>query len=456
MRGGGLADAGEDFLLTGMTCAACASRIERRLNKVEGISATVNYATERATVLRDPAVERRTVVDVVAKLGYGATPLRAPDGSRRRRRSGAGPRTTASPTCGVAWSSPPCCSSRWSTCRWRSRCCPRRASPAGSGWSWRSRRRWSCGRRGRCTGRRSSTPGTARRRWTRSSRWASSPRRCGRSARSCSATSPIRPRAAPCGVPRPGGPALPRGRRRGHDVRAGRALRRGPRQALAPATRSPRSPRWPPATSPCCSPTAPRPASRRPRSPSGPGSWCGPGEKVATDGVVESGASAVDRSMLTGETVPVEVAAGDAVTGGTVATSGRLVVTATAVGSATQLAGMIRLVESAQASKASVQRLVDRISSVFVPVVIGLAVLTGVGMVARGRDARARSSRRRCRCWSSPARARSASRRRPRCSSPPAAAPARASSSRATRRSSPAASSTPSCSTRPAPSRPAR
>ena len=112
-----------------------------------------------------------------------------------------------------------------------------------------------------------------------------------------------------------------------------------------------------------------------------------PGEKVATDGVVESGASAVDRSMLTGETVPVEVAEGDAVTGGTVATSGRLVVTATAVGSATQLAGMIRLVESAQASKASVQRLVDRISSVFVPVVIGLAVLTGIGWWLAGGSA---------------------------------------------------------------------
>src|SRR5436189_65368 len=88
----GADDRPEDFLLTGMTCAACASRIERRLNKVDGISATVNYATERATVVRDPAV---------------------------------------------------------------------------GGWSWRSRPRWSCGRRGRCTGRRSSTPATARPRWTR-------------------------------------------------------------------------------------------------------------------------------------------------------------------------------------------------------------------------------------------------------------------------------------------------
>jgi len=101
-----------------------------------------------------------------------------------------------------------------------------------------------------------------------------------------------------------------------------------------------------------------------------------PGEKIATDGVVVSGTSAVDASMLTGEPVPVEVGPGDAVTGATVNAGGRLVVRATRVGADTQLAQLARLVEDAQNGKAEVQRLADRISGVFVPIVIGLAVAT--------------------------------------------------------------------------------
>jgi len=101
-----------------------------------------------------------------------------------------------------------------------------------------------------------------------------------------------------------------------------------------------------------------------------------PGEKIATDGVVEEGASAVDASMLTGESVPVEVGAGDAVVGATVNAGGRLVVRATRVGADTQLAQMATLVERAQTGKAQVQRLADRISGVFVPIVIAIAVGT--------------------------------------------------------------------------------
>ncbi len=101
-----------------------------------------------------------------------------------------------------------------------------------------------------------------------------------------------------------------------------------------------------------------------------------PGEKVATDGTVVEGASAVDASMLTGESVPVDVTVGDAVTGATVNAGGRLVVEATRVGADTQLARMARLVEDAQNGKAEVQRLADRISAVFVPVVILLALGT--------------------------------------------------------------------------------
>jgi len=101
-----------------------------------------------------------------------------------------------------------------------------------------------------------------------------------------------------------------------------------------------------------------------------------PGEKIATDGVVVSGTSAVDASMLTGEPVPVEVAPGDNVVGATVNVGGRLEVRATRVGSDTQLAQMARLVAEAQTGKAEVQRLADRVSAVFVPIVIGLALLT--------------------------------------------------------------------------------
>ena len=101
-----------------------------------------------------------------------------------------------------------------------------------------------------------------------------------------------------------------------------------------------------------------------------------PGEKIATDGIVSAGSSAVDESMLTGESVPVEVSEGSRVTGATVNASGRLEVRATKVGSDTVLAQMATMVKDAQASKAPIQRLVDKIAQVFVPVVIGIAVLT--------------------------------------------------------------------------------
>ncbi|MFF1915572.1 heavy metal translocating P-type ATPase [Streptomyces sp. NPDC058239] len=101
-----------------------------------------------------------------------------------------------------------------------------------------------------------------------------------------------------------------------------------------------------------------------------------PGEKIATDGTVVEGVSAVDASMLTGESVPVDVGVGDRVTGATVNASGRLVVEATRIGADTQLARMAKLVEDAQNGKAEVQRLADRISAVFVPVVLVLAVGT--------------------------------------------------------------------------------
>jgi Cu+-exporting ATPase len=101
-----------------------------------------------------------------------------------------------------------------------------------------------------------------------------------------------------------------------------------------------------------------------------------PGERVATDGVIVSGHSALDASTVTGESVPVEVGPGDAVVGATVNTHGRLIIEATRVGADTQLAQVVRMVEAAQSGKAAVQRLADRVSAVFVPIVIALAVAT--------------------------------------------------------------------------------
>jgi Cu+-exporting ATPase len=112
-----------------------------------------------------------------------------------------------------------------------------------------------------------------------------------------------------------------------------------------------------------------------------------PGEKVATDGVVEEGASAIDRSLLTGEALPVEVEPGAEVVGGTINTYGRLVVRAAKVGADTALAQIARLVAEAQAGKAPIQRIVDRVSGVFVPVVLVIAAGTLAGWLALTGDA---------------------------------------------------------------------
>jgi P-type Cu+ transporter len=112
-----------------------------------------------------------------------------------------------------------------------------------------------------------------------------------------------------------------------------------------------------------------------------------PGERIAADGLVVSGQSAVDRSMMTGESVPADAAEGDAVTGGTIALTGRLIIRADRVGADTQLARLIRMVEQAQASKAGIQRLADRICAVFVPCVLGFAVATLAGWLLAGGTA---------------------------------------------------------------------
>jgi Cation transport ATPase len=112
-----------------------------------------------------------------------------------------------------------------------------------------------------------------------------------------------------------------------------------------------------------------------------------PGDRIPTDGVVREGQSAVDRSLVTGESVPVEVNPGDSVIGGTINAHGRLVIEATRVGADTHLARMATIVERAQNGKARAQRLADAISSVFVPIVIVLALLTLAGWLIWGPSA---------------------------------------------------------------------
>ena len=115
-----------------------------------------------------------------------------------------------------------------------------------------------------------------------------------------------------------------------------------------------------------------------------------PGEKVATDGRIVEGSSAVDASLVTGESLPVDVAIGDDLVGGSINTTGRLVVEATRVGADTTLAGIARLVERAQTTKAPIQRLADRVSAIFVPIVLVLAALTFLGWwIGTGDPARA-------------------------------------------------------------------
>jgi len=103
-----------------------------------------------------------------------------------------------------------------------------------------------------------------------------------------------------------------------------------------------------------------------------------PGERVPVDGEIEEGASQIDESMLTGESLPVDKQPGDAVTGGAINAHGLLIARTTAVGTETTLARIIRLVENAQAAKAPIQRLVDKVSAVFVPVVMVIALVTFV------------------------------------------------------------------------------
>jgi len=344
--------------ITGMTCASCATRVERSLNEVDGVKATVNYATERATVdYDDAAVAAEQLVGAVEAAGYGALLPGAEHADERdtalslRRRLAVSAAlslpvlllsmipslqfdgwewvafTLATPV--VLWGALPFHVATWANLRHRAATMDTLISVGVlAAWGWSAYALFA--------------PDTDMYFETAS----------------VITTLILAGRYLEARAKRSAGAAL----------RA--LLELGAKDvALLDDTGLER----------------PVPIER---VMPGDRFVVRPGEKVATDGVVEEGSSAVDMSMLTGEPVPVEVRPGDDVAGATVNAGGRLVVRATRVGADTAVAQIARLVTEAQAGKAPAQRLADRISSVFVPVVIGLAVVTLAAWLALAGSAR--------------------------------------------------------------------
>ncbi|MBG0855132.1 cadmium-translocating P-type ATPase [Streptomyces spinoverrucosus] len=368
-----------ELLIGGMTCAACAARVEKKLNRMDGVSATVNYATEKARVTYPAGIEVADLIDTVVKTGYTAeepvpprpepeqTPARDPELAALRQRLIvsallAAPvvllamvpalqfdnwqwlsLTLAAPV--VVWGGLPFHKAAWTNARHAAATMDTLVSVgtlAAFGWSL-----WALffGHAG--------MPGMRH------------PFELTVSRTDGASTIYLEVAAGVIAFLLLGRYLEARSKRR-----AGAALRalmelgakdvavlRDGREVRVPVTELAVGDRF----------------------------VVRPGEKIATDGTVVEGASAVDLSMLTGESVPVDVTAGEAVAGATVNVGGRLVVEATRVGADTQLARMARLVEEAQNGKAEVQRLADRIAGIFVPAVLVLATATfGVWLGATG------------------------------------------------------------------------
>jgi len=341
--------------LEGMTCAACAARIERKLNRVEGVEATVNLAAERATVQAPEGVSVEQLVAAVEAAGYGAR-LAGEAGAARAAALGRRLLAAVVLTVPVALLSmvPPLQFGGW---EWVALAL---ATPvvvyAGSGFHAAALR---AARHGATTMDSLVSLGTLAA-WA----WSTVVLVFGLDADVYFEVAAVITTVILLGRWLEG-----RARTRSSDAirkllelapKQARVLRDG-EEVLVPAS----------------------------ELVAGDVFVVRPGEQIATDGLVTSGESAVDRSLLTGESVPVEVRTGDEVAGATVNTYGRLVVRATKVGADTALAQIARLVEAAQSGKAPVQRLADRISAVFVPIVIALSLLTLAGWLAFGASASA-------------------------------------------------------------------
>jgi Cu+-exporting ATPase len=369
--------------IEGMTCASCANRIERRLNRLEGVSATVNYATERASVAYDPdAVEPAELVAAVEAAGYAAAlpareqpPREAEPGDGTPAEAAARQRLLVSaaltlPVLAMAMIGP----LQFDHWQWISLAL---SSPVVIWGAWPFHRAaWANLRHAAATMDTLISVGVlAAWLWSLYAlllgdagdpglrmRFELIPARAGGTheiyleVASAVTVFILAGRWFEARAKRRAGAALTAllelGAKDVALLEPDGAERRVPVGELRPGDRF----------------------------------VVRPGEKVATDGIVEEGASAVDQSLLTGESVPVEKAPGDEVAGATVNAGGRLVVRATKVGADTALAQIARLVTDAQTGKAPVQRLADRVSGVFVPVVIGLALATLGFWVGAGED----------------------------------------------------------------------
>ena len=351
-----------ELAIGGMTCASCAARVERKLNKVDGVSATVNYATEKARVDFPAAVSVEDLVGVVESAGYTAQPPR-PDEDPEQT-SSLRTRLVVSAVLAVpvivlamvpAW--------QFTYWQWVSLVL---AAPVVTWGAWPFHRpAWTNLRHGAATMDTLISLGVV-------------------AATLWSLYALLFGTAGTPGMRHGFELTMERGHGAGNVylevaagvttfLLAGRYFEAGSKRRSGAALRA--------LLELGAKDVALLKDGTESRVPigelkTGDEFVVRPGEKIATDGVVTDGGSAVDQSMLTGEAVPVEVVAGDSVVGGTVNASGRLVVRATRIGADTRLARMARLVEDAQNGKARVQRLADRVSAVFVPVVIALAVGT--------------------------------------------------------------------------------
>ncbi|RZD74920.1 heavy metal translocating P-type ATPase [Streptomyces albidoflavus] len=379
----------------GMTCASCAARVEKKLNRMPGVTATVNYATEKAKVAYEPG-EELGVADLIAtvvRTGYTAEEIRPPEPEPVAEAPEGGPEASGTPaddgtealrqrfTVSAVLAAPVILLSMvpaFQFDHWQWLCLTLTAPVVVWGGLPFHRAAWTNLRHGATTMDTLVSVGTlAAFGW---SLWALFLGHAGMpgmrhgfdlTASRADASSMIYLEVAAGVVTFL---LLGRWLEARAKRRAGAALRAllelGAREATV--VRDGREVRVPVA-----------------RLVAGDRFTVRPGETIATDGRVLEGRSAVDTSLLTGESVPVDVAPGDQVTGATVNTGGHLTVEATRIGADTQLARMARLVEQAQNGKAAVQRLADRVSAVFVPVVLVLALGTLVGWLLATDDATA-------------------------------------------------------------------
>ena len=364
-----------DLDVTGMTCAACASRIERKLNKLDGVHASVNYATEKARVRLDSPRDVRELIATIEGTGYGAH-LPDPDAPEPDRVGYLRRRLVAAVVLGlpvlVLSMIPPLQFDGW---QWVALVL---ATPVATWAAWPFHRAMALNlRRGQTTMDTLISVGvTAAYLW---SLWAL-----------------LFTGAGDLGMEM--SMSMDAGRSGGEHhiylevastvvafILAGRYFEARAKRRAGDALRALLD-----LGAKDVAVLAEDGSERRipvEQLSVGDRFIVRPGEKIATDGRVVDGSSSIDRSLVTGESVPVDVAVGDAVIGATVNTDGRLVVEATRVGADTQLAQMARLVEDAQSGKAPVQRLADRVSAVFVPIVIVLAISTLVLWLATTGDA---------------------------------------------------------------------